>query len=55
MARLIYIANASLDGYTEDRDGKFDGPTQTRKDSGLLPTLCVRPALISMDVECIRP
>lgn len=24
MARLIYIANMSLDGYTEDRDGKFD-------------------------------
>ena len=24
MARLIYIANSSLDGYTEDKDGKFD-------------------------------
>ncbi len=24
MANLIYIANTSLDGYTEDRDGKFD-------------------------------
>ncbi len=24
MARLIYIANTSLDGYTEDRDGRFD-------------------------------
>ncbi len=24
MARLIYTANSSLDGYTEDRDGKFD-------------------------------
>ncbi len=24
MANLIYIANASLDGYTEDQDGKFD-------------------------------
>jgi dihydrofolate reductase len=24
MAKLIYIANASLDGYTEDRDGGFD-------------------------------
>ncbi len=24
MARLIYISNSSLDGYTEDRDGKFD-------------------------------
>jgi dihydrofolate reductase len=24
MAQLIYIANTSLDGYTEDRDGKFD-------------------------------
>jgi dihydrofolate reductase len=24
MAHLIYIANLSLDGYTEDRDGRFD-------------------------------
>ena len=24
MADLIYIANMSLDGYTEDRDGRFD-------------------------------
>jgi len=24
MARLIYTANSSLDGYTEDRDGNFD-------------------------------
>lgn len=24
MAHLIYVANTSLDGYTEDQDGKFD-------------------------------
>ena len=24
MANLIYLANTSLDGYTEDKDGKFD-------------------------------
>ena len=24
MARLIYTTNSSLDGYIEDRDGKFD-------------------------------
>ena len=24
MANLIYVANTSLDGYTEDEDGKFD-------------------------------
>jgi dihydrofolate reductase len=24
MAKLIYIANTSVDGYTEDKDGKFD-------------------------------
>jgi dihydrofolate reductase len=24
MANMIYIANTSLDGYTEDKDGKFD-------------------------------
>jgi dihydrofolate reductase len=30
MAKLIYIANASLDGYTEDRDGGIDwgGPDE---------------------------
>jgi dihydrofolate reductase len=27
MAHLIYIANSSLDGYTEDIDGKFDWTT----------------------------
>lgn len=26
MAHLIYIANLSLDGYTEDMEGKFDWP-----------------------------
>ena len=24
MANLIFVANTSLDGYTEDKDGKFD-------------------------------
>ncbi len=24
MANLVYVANTSLDGYTEDRDGKYD-------------------------------
>ena len=24
MSTLIYVANTSLDGYTEDKDGKFD-------------------------------
>jgi len=24
MAHLIYVANSSLDGYIEDKDGKFD-------------------------------
>lgn len=24
MANLVYVANTSLDGYTEDKDGKFD-------------------------------
>src|SRR6266511_46757 len=27
MANLIYVANTSLDGYTEDKDGKFDWTT----------------------------
>ncbi len=27
MARLIYMANSSLDSYTEDMDGKFDWTT----------------------------
>ena len=29
MARLIYVANVSLDGYVADRDGKFDWTTPT--------------------------
>ena len=29
MAKLIYIANTSLDGYTTDRDGKFDWTAPT--------------------------
>ncbi len=28
MARLIYSAISSLDGYTEDRNGKFDSPAR---------------------------
>ena len=27
MAKLIYVANTSLDGYTEDRDGGIDWGT----------------------------
>jgi dihydrofolate reductase len=29
MAKLIYVANTSLDGYTADRDGKFDWTVPT--------------------------
>src|SRR4051812_8036200 len=29
MGKLIYIANTSLDGYTTDRDGKFDWTVPT--------------------------
>jgi dihydrofolate reductase len=31
MAHLIYIANSSLDGYTEDKDGKFDWTDPTEE------------------------
>ena len=29
MAKLIYITNTSLDGYTSDRDGNFDWTAPT--------------------------
>ena len=31
MAKLIYYAISSLDGYIEDANGKFDWPSRTRR------------------------
>ena len=55
MAHLIYTANSSLDGYTEDKDGKFDWTAPTMSISGLSATSCAKLALISTGVECMRP
>lgn len=42
MAKLIYITNTSLDGYTEDREGKFDFTVPT-------------PEVFSAITELVRP
>ena len=55
MANLIYVANMSLDGYTEDRTVSLTGQTQVGKCSDLLPTSYGQRVLISMDGECMRP
>lgn len=39
MAHLIYIANTSLDGYTEDRQGNFDWTTPTEEGFRLVTNL----------------
>ncbi len=36
MAKLIYIANMSLDGYTEDRDGGIDWGTPDEEYFGFI-------------------
>jgi len=43
MANLIFVANTSLDGYTEDKDGKFDW-TEPSEDSFKFVTNIVREA-----------
>jgi dihydrofolate reductase len=43
MANLIYVANMSLDGYTEDKDGKFDW-TEPSGESFIFITNLVRAA-----------
>jgi len=43
MADLIYVANTSLDGYTEDKDGKFDW-TDPGEDVFRFITNLLRPA-----------
>jgi dihydrofolate reductase len=42
MARLIYIANTTLDGYTEDREGNFDWTTPNEEGFSFITNL-VRP------------
>lgn len=39
MAHLIYIANTSLDGYTEDTEGKFDWTTPEEEGFSLVTNL----------------
>ena len=43
MAKLIYIANTTVDGYTEDREGKFDFTVPTAEVFAAITEL-VRPA-----------
>lgn len=39
MANLIYVANTSLDGYTEDKDGKFDWTEPSEEYFGFITNL----------------
>ena len=39
MANLIYVANMSLDGYTEDQDGKFDWTDPSEEVFGFITDL----------------
>jgi dihydrofolate reductase len=39
MANLIYVANMSLDGYTEDKDGKFDWTAPSDEYFGFVTSL----------------
>jgi dihydrofolate reductase len=39
MANLIYVANTSLDGYTEDKEGKFDWTDPTEEVFRFITTL----------------
>jgi dihydrofolate reductase len=43
MAKLIYVANTTVDGYTEDRDGKFDFTVPTAEVFAAITEL-IRPA-----------
>ena len=49
MAKLLYVMNASLDGYIADEDGKFDWGHPTRTSS---TTWCGRSAPTCMDANC---
>lgn len=42
MAKLIYIANTSLDGFTEDRDGAFDFTSPSAEVFGTITSI-IRP------------
>jgi dihydrofolate reductase len=39
MANLIYVANTSLDGYTEDKEGRFDWTDPSEEYSRFITTL----------------
>ena len=54
MAHLIYSAMSSLDGYTEDIDGKFDWAAPDEEMLRFINDLKQAAVLISMDVECMR-
>ena len=55
MARLIYSAISSLDGYIEDMEGKFDWAAPDEEVTDLSTTSNGQPARISMDAVCMKP
>lgn len=54
MAKLIYVANVSLDGYIEDAHGRFEWTAPTDEVFTFITNL-VRPSVpTSMDGACTR-
>ena len=54
MAKLLYVMNASLDGYIADEDGKFDWGHQTRSTTPSSTTWCGRSAPTCTGAGCTR-
>lgn len=55
MTILISKANTSLDGYTEDKEGKFDWTDPNDVVFAFTSISFVRTERISMDGVCTRP
>ena len=55
MAKLIYASNMSLDGWTEDERGAFDGLRLTTTCSCSSPSSCGPQARTCMGGACTRP
>jgi hypothetical protein len=54
MAKLIYSAITSLDGYVADEDGKFDWLRRTRRCTASSMTSSGRSAPTSTGAGCMR-
>jgi hypothetical protein len=53
MAKLLYVMNASLDGYIADEDGNFDWGHQTRSTTPSSTICCGRSAPTCTGAGCM--